>query len=192
MTSWLPLKLDPAVALSQLGELRDYLNVNPRLSESAVRDFIVARPQIIASFGLLNSAVDRIDRWAPGLDLIAKHECDFVVGDNNRCAYTLVELEEANPESIYQRAPTTPYFTNRFNHGYSQIVDWLCVLDGIQETPDFRDHWGQATPPQFVGVLVIGRSPPLTSEGRRRMDWRSAKVRVNFHSVLCLTCRSRL
>ena len=125
--------------------------------------------------------------WAPELDLIAKHACDLVVGDSRRCAYTLVELEDANPESIYEDRPATPYFTNRFNRGYSQIVDWLCLLDGTQNTPDFRDYWGQAAPPQFVGVLVIGRGPLLAPEERRRMEWRSVKVKVNSHPVLCVT-----
>jgi hypothetical protein len=187
MTKWLPLKVDPAAARSQLGELRDCLNTNARMSEGALRDFIAARPQIIASLGLLNAAADRIDRWAPEVTLVAKHECDFVVGDSHRCVYTLVELKDANPESIYRRVPATPYFTNRFNHGYSQIMDWLCVLDGLQDTPEFIDYWGQTTPPQFVGVLVIGRTPPLTLEGRRRMAWGSLKVKVNSHSILCLT-----
>lgn len=66
-------------------------------------------------------------------------------------------------------------------------MDWLCLLDGIQNTPDFRDYWGHATPPQFVGVLAIGRGPSLSAEARRRMEWRSAKVKVNSHPVLCLT-----
>jgi Domain of unknown function (DUF4263) len=137
--------------------------------------------------GLLNAAADTIDRWAHGVNLIAKHECDLVVGDSGRCAYTLVELEDAGPESVYGTVPATPYFTDRFNHGYSQIVDWLCLLDGTQNTPDFRDYWGDATPPQFVGALVIGRGPLPTPEGRRRMEWRSAKVKVNSYPVLCLT-----
>ena len=79
-----------------------------------------------------------------------------LVGDSGRCAYALVELEDATPESIYWPKPGTPYFTPRFDHGYLQIVDWLCLLDDTQTTSGFRDYWGDATPPQFVGVLVIG------------------------------------
>lgn len=187
MTKWLPLKLDPTVARSQRIELRDHLNANPRLMEADLRAFIRGRPQIVASMGLLNAAADTTDRWAPELDLLAKHVCDFVVGDSRRCAYTLVELEDGNPESVYEPVPATPYFTSRFNHGYSQVVDWLCLLDSAQDTPDFRDYWGQSSPPQFSGLLVIGRGPSLTSEGRRRMEWRSAKVKVNSHPVMCLT-----
>ncbi len=187
MTLWQPIKLDAPIALSQLRELRDLLNSNSRLAEGVLREFIRARHQIIASLGLLNAAADTIDRWAPEVNLMAKHVCDLVIGDSRRCAYTLIEFEDASPESIYESVPVTPYFTKRFNHGYSQIVDWLCLLDGTQNTPEFRDYWGQATPPQFVGVLVIGRSPLPTLEGSRRMEWRSVKVKVNSYPLLCLT-----
>jgi hypothetical protein len=186
MTTWQPIKFDRVTARTQLGELGGYLNANPRLAEGAVRAFIRDRHQIVASLGLLNAAVDAADRWAPELDLMGKHACDLVVGDSQRCAYSLVEFEDANPESIYESVPATPYFTNRFNHGYSQIVDLLCLLDGTQDTPEFRDYWGYATPPQFIGVLVIGRSP-LPPMETRRMDWRSAKVKVNSHALLCMT-----
>jgi hypothetical protein len=123
MTTWQSIKFDPGDARFQLEEFRAYLNANPRLAEGAIRDFIRPRHQIITSLGLLNAAADTIDRWAPELDLTGKHACDIVVGDSGRCAYTLIEMEDANPESIYESSPATPYFTNRFNRGYSQIVD---------------------------------------------------------------------
>jgi hypothetical protein len=188
MTRWRPIAFDPAAARADLVAFRALLNGKPALTETEVCKFIQPREQLIASMGLLNSSVDTMDRWAPELDIGGKHECDLVVGDSRRAAYTLVELEDAAPTSIFKADPATPYWTDRFNHGYAQIVDWLCLLDGLQMTPQFQVYWGSATPPQFVGVLVIGRNqPPLEPEPRQRIEWRSAKVKVNSHAILCMT-----
>jgi hypothetical protein len=188
MTRWRPIAFDAALARAQLQEFRLLLRGHATISEADVCAFVRAREQLVAAIGLLNSSVDTVNRWAPEVDLGGKHSCDLAVGDSRRTAYTLVEFEDAGPDSVFKSQPATPYWTDRFNHGYAQIIDWLCFLDGTQMTPQFRDYWGAATPPQFVGVLVIGRAvPALEGEGRQRIEWRSAKVKVNSYPVLCMT-----
>ena len=187
MTKWRPLTFDPSAARAQLQEFRSFLQQRAAVGETDVCKFIQAREQLVAAIGMLQGEADAFDRWAPGVDLGGMHKCDLAVGDSRRTAYALVEFEDAGPDSIFRPQPATPYWTDRFNHGFAQIVDWLCFLDGNQMTPQFRDYWGAATPPRFVGVLVIGRNSESMGEGRQRIEWRSAKVSVNVHPVLCMT-----
>jgi hypothetical protein len=156
--------------------------------EKQIRIELRTRPQLIAALGKLNAGIDRVNRWASEVDLAGKHCCDLVVGDSSRTSYTLIELEDATPTSIFKSKPALPYWADRFNHGFAQVVDWLCLLDGQSGTPEFRDYWGQASSPQFTGVLLVGRRLSNDDwEGVRRLEWRSAKVRVNSHPVLCMT-----
>ena len=128
------------------------------------------------------------DRLWVGYRSPADHQLlvvDFVAGDANAGHYTLVELEDAAPTSVYRAEPATPYTTDRFNRGFAQIVDWFCYLDGQRSAPQFRAYWGEA--PRFTGLLVIGRSAGLDAEGRHRLEWRSDQVRVNGRPVLSMT-----
>jgi hypothetical protein len=187
MTPWRNITFNPEQARLELTKFDQFLNEHPELSENEVRSFLNQCPQLIASLGQFNGSADRIDRWAPELDLLGKHACDYVVGYSRRAAYVLVELEDATPTGVFKPTPVTPYLTDRFNHGFSQIVDWLCLLDGQQSTPQFQSYWGTAVPPQFVGLLIVGRRAPLSAEDCQRLEWRNTKVKVNSHSVLSMT-----
>ena len=140
-------------------------------SETTLVQAIRDREQLCAAVGLLNANVDGPDRFASPFDLAGMHECDVVAGDRKRGAYSLVELEDATPLSIFEITPNTPYWSTRFNRGYSQVLDWLCLLDGLEHTPQFREIWGDELP-SFVGVLIAGRSASLTPAGYNRLRWR--------------------
>lgn len=185
MTRWRAIALDREVAIRRAGEFAALLAAHPSLDEAEVRAFLAARPALVAATVLINYGLRHVDRWAPQVDLGGKHMCDVAAGSSRDGHYTLVELEDATPTSVYKAEPATPYTSDRFNRGFAQIVDWLCLLDGQRRTPQSQTYWGRE--PDFTGLLVIGRSAGLDAEGRHRLEWRSDHVRVNGRPVLCMT-----
>jgi hypothetical protein len=82
-----------------------------------------------------------------------------------------------------------PYFdwATRFEHGTSQIIDWIRIFDDHRQTSDFRAHFGiyENFDPQFL--LVIGRDEFLDPHMRARMKWRSKSISAANHRIRCVT-----
>jgi len=89
--------------------------------------------------------------------------------------------------SIFRnRGRSTPYWSDRFEQGYSQIIDWFHLLDSQRKTDEFMELFGRGSI-KMMGLLVIGRQEYLDESGFRRLDWRRDKVVVDSKTVVCVT-----
>jgi hypothetical protein len=99
-----------------------------------------------------------------------------------------VEFEDASPNSVFtkKRGKSTPEWSPRFEHGFSQILDWFRILEDQQRTAQFKSRLG-AESIQYLGLLVIGRRQFLDEAQYQRMRWRSEQVQVGARQVHCIT-----
>ena len=113
---------------------------------------------------------------------------DLVVGDSQNHQYCFVEFEDATATSIFKKsARTTPDWLCRFEHGFSQIIDWILWLDNQRGTAAYMSRFG-LSPIQFVALLVIGRDRFLEDAPLgERLTWRSEQVVVASRKVHCVT-----
>ena len=73
----------------------------------------------------------------------------------------------------------------RFEHGFSQLVDWFYLLDDFKKTDRFQRNFGYGHI-DFVGLLLIGRSKGWDDHDIKRFRWRSHKVLIDSHPVICM------
>src|SRR5260370_14241995 len=79
-----------------------------------------------------------------------------------------------------------PEWSARFEHAFSQIVDWFWALEDEKGSQDFRTTFGDGEI-TFASLLVMGRTTSLDDAKRRRMTWRTKKVLIDSNKVTCIT-----
>jgi Domain of unknown function (DUF4263) len=84
------------------------------------------------------------------------------------------------------KGKSTPEWSSRFDHGFSQILDWFAILEDQKRTAQFKAKFN-ADVIQYVGLLVIGRRHYLDNSQYERMRWRSEQVLVGSRQVNCIT-----
>ncbi len=87
---------------------------------------------------------------------------------------------------VKRKGKSRPEWLPRFEHGYSQIVDWLYILDDLQQTGEFESKFGSRSIDYF-GLLVVGRIHDLSERELKRLHWREAKTLVNSNKIHCMT-----
>ena len=105
--------------------------------------------------------------------------------------YSFIEFEDAQPDSIFKimKSKSTSEFGSRFEHGYSQIIDWFNILNNMQDNAEFEVRFGSRKI-NYCGILIVGRSAHLrrgNHDERNRLLWRQNHVVVNSKQILCLT-----
>ena len=97
-----------------------------------------------------------------------------------------VEFEDARPNSIFKKSKPTPEWSPRFEHGFSQILDWFYKLDTQRHPADFESRFG-ARAIHVSGLLVVGRRQNLEARERDRLAWRRQRVAVNGWQINSMT-----
>jgi hypothetical protein len=97
-------------------------------------------------------------------------------------------LEDATPTSVFTKTQgkKTKEWSKRFDHGYSQLIDWFSCLDDYRPTAKFIDEFGPGYV-TFHGLLIVGRNAGMTDGDRRRLRWRSKNVVVHSQPITCFT-----
>jgi hypothetical protein len=191
MTSFDSFSFSRKRAEEELGEFQQLLNIHshaPLLEREHILPFVKDHRHAAALIGGYNSNLVNSDRIAFEFDIFGDHKAALVVGDSQNHQYCFVEFEDATETSIFKKsAKATPDWAPRFEHGSSQIIDWILWLDNQRGTAPYISRFGVA-PIQFVAVLVIGRDrfldKPLL---RERLTWRSQQVVVASRKVNCIT-----
>jgi len=190
MRSLKPIAVNPRQLLAQLSELEAFLNDNSVLKEREhVIPFFRARPQLVAALGLTNAAIGRPDRYATELQLFGDFSCDAASGDSVDGSFSLIEFEDARDYSVFrarEAGRSVRRWSPRFEHGFSQLVDWAWRLDTEGHSPAIQRVFG-SQPVSVHLLLVIGRRGDLADHDFKRMTWRSQNVRLGSHSMSCLT-----
>jgi hypothetical protein len=139
--------------------------------------------------GHIAPEIANVDRIAYEFDFFGDYAADLALGDSRKHEYCFVELENAAHDSIFRRVgrKSTLEWSPRFDHGYSQIIDWFWKLHDMARTTTGRARFGDASSFNYYGLLVIGRSRGLAPMELDRLDWRRKKVLVDSKHVYCMT-----
>lgn len=181
--------LNLARCKKELNEFKTLLDGKAALSErDDVLPFFKSHRHLAALAGSYNPKIHRFDRIATEFNLFGDYSCDLVVGDSASHHFCFTEFEDASPGSIFtkKRGKATPEWSARFDHGFSQILDWFGVLEDQKRTALYKARFG-ADVIQFVGLLVIGRRHYLDDAQYDRLRWRSEQVQVGGRQVHCIT-----
>lgn len=189
MKSFLKLDFDPLVCQEELNDFKDLLARKPALSEAGdILPFFSNRKHLSAFVGSYFPYIERFDRVAFEYQLFGDFSCDLVVGDSSTGWYCFVEFENADNKSVFEkRKPKeTPEWSRRFEHGFSQIVDWFWKLDDMKKTTDLESRF-ERNLIQYYGMLVVGRDENLEFRERDRKRWRLGKVLIDSKQIFCVT-----
>jgi hypothetical protein len=176
-----------ALIKKELDQFRDLLNSKKILSERELQELFKASPHLTAYLGAVVGNIGVAKHVAYELQIMGDYGADIVFGIREK-RFCFVELENGDPDSVLERVgkKSTKEWSKRFEHGFSQIVDWFCHLDDFKKTERFHRNFGHGHI-DFTGLLLIGRQEGLDADDIRRLRWRSHHVIVNSHSVVCKT-----
>jgi len=179
------ITFDPVQCRKEADELRDLLATNTELQErKQVLPFFKERLQLSAFLGSYHPEIVRYDLVAHELPLFGTFVADLVVGDSKNNAFAFIEFEDASAGSIFVtkkgkgKEKETPDWSSRFEHGFSQLVDWFFKLHEQGQTVDFEEKFGSRTI-RHLGILVVGRTEHLGKREEQRLRWRQEFVLLN-------------
>jgi hypothetical protein len=138
---------DPKRCFQEVVELRRWLDRYPQLEErKQIQPFFRKRPHLAAFIACYSPSIIRFDRLAFQYPLFGDFTCDIAVGDSVKNAYCFVEFEDAGPNSLFVKQGTkaTREWSPRFDHGYSQIIDWFYKLAELLLVDAFEGDFEQA------------------------------------------------
>ncbi len=183
-----PFQLEISECLKELDALDKLLSSKKELMESEdILPFFKKHKNIAAYIGSYAPGIVAFDRLSIEYTLFGDFRADAVVGDSARESYCFVEFEDATKDSIFRKTSrTTSEWSDRFEHGYSQLIDWLWKIDDFRPTAQCRSIFGSDTF-EFMGMLIIGRDEFLAPEEVVRLKWRINKVIINSQKIVCLT-----
>lgn len=189
MTPFAPFTSDPSRLRAELAAFETFLGPDTReLTErDAIIPFFKLHLNLAGLIGQFNSVLIRPNLIKPDLEFFGDHACDLAIGNGATGQFCFVEFEEAKAESVFKKSGRgVREWSARFEHGFSQIVDWFHTLDDMKNTGRFRGQFGTNLA-DYVGVLVAGRRGFLDAHQRDRLRWRSLNVQVAGKRVHCLT-----
>ena len=129
------------------------------------------------------------DKIAFEYDLFGDFCCDIVIGDSTSNNYCFIELEEGKPNNIFKEKGNkySKDWASKFEHGYSQIIDWFWKLEDQKNTTEFQSRFG-ASQINYYGLLVVGRNIDLEDiKEQNRLNYRIKKVIVDNKNIHCVT-----
>ena len=192
MKQFRPITLIKKQARKELEQFKALLDDAEKQELSERNDllpFFAEHEQLIALMGTYNPKIERFDRIATEFDIFGDHTTDFAIGDSQEHQYCFVEFEDAARSSVFKKRgkKTTLEWSERFDHGCSQVIDWILWLENQKQTLAHIQRFGVGEI-QFVGLLVVGRDKFLTDSSlKRRLSWRSEQVVVCSRKLHCIT-----
>jgi hypothetical protein len=110
-----------------------------------------------------------------------------LLGSKSANKFCIVEFEPGKEGAIFKKDKRkNPEWSSRFEHAFSQIVDWFYALEDAANTRDFQATFGGGEI-TFASLLVMGRNSELDDSKRRRLAWRTKKVLIDSNKVTCIT-----
>lgn len=152
-----------------------------------LQDFFCNHPHVAASLGMYSPGISTPNRIGFECPIYERYVADIVVGNYERGQYTLIELEDASSNSIFQNTQRkTSKWAWRFYQGFSQLIDWKYLLDERTSKLALQQDFGMMTP-TFLPLLLVGRRTMLTEEESDRLDWHASRVVVDSTPLLTVT-----
>ena len=181
-------QFDQAACRNELDAFKFLLDSKQELNETAdVRPFFERNQHLAAFIGFYHPGIVDFDLVADQFSLFGDFSCDLVIRDSTTKSYYFIEFEDGGDASLFRAngAKATREWSPRFEHGFSQVVDWFYKMDDMQHTKQFETMFGKDV--EYSGLLVIGRSSALRPGERDRLRWRQQNVLVSSHKVECVT-----
>jgi Domain of unknown function (DUF4263) len=177
------------IELAGLKDLLDRFENESLKEREHVLSFFTENVHVAALVGLVAPDIAYVDRLAYEFDFFGDYAADLAIGDSKRREYCFVEFENAAPDSIFKktRKKSALEWSPRFEHGYSQIIDWFWKLHDMERSDTQRARFDHANSFNYYGLLVIGRSKGLATIERERLEWRRKKVLVDSKHIYCMT-----
>lgn len=173
----------------ELIELETLLASKPILKErEEILPFFKKNIHIASFLGTYIPDIANPDRIANEYDIFGDFACDLAIGDSNSLNYLLVEFEDAKPESLFVKtgAKSTPDWSPRLEHGFSQVLDWFWKLSDMEKSDDYENRFG-ARHVAIHGLVVVGRDQILEPREKARLKWRQDHTIVNSKKVSVVT-----
>ncbi len=183
------ITFDPVKCRAEIAAFRRLLGGRSRLAERAdIQAFFKKNEQFSAFLGTYSPTIGPAPLLAFEFELVGDFAADVVVGHRGNGSFILIELEDGRPDSVFRKAPrkTTTEWSARYEHGFSQLVDWFYALDDFKKTERFARDFGRGHV-TFQALLILGRSAGVSDHDRVRLRWRAEKVRIDSHTVECVT-----
>lgn len=183
------IQFDPIQCRRELDRLQTLLDSRHELSERAdLLPLFKDCPQLVAFLGTCISNLGPANRLAYEFQIYGDFSADLFIGNFDKRTYCAIELEDARPNSVFNRieGKSTAEWGRRFEHGFSQLIDWFFSFDDHKNSAGFTKHFGYGHV-SFSGMLLIGRSSDVSDHDRARLRWRSDRVSVNTHKIACFT-----
>ena len=172
----------------ELAEFEQFLNKTTTLQEQAdILPFFRHRRHLAARIGSAVHNLKQPDKIAYEYDLFGDYVCDLVVGSSQTDDYCFIEFENATVDSIFtkKKGRYEPYYSCRFEQGYSQIADWFYQLTDVSESQMTKRFDKPRI--NYYGVLIIGRSAFLSENEQKRLNWRRRHFVVHSQYIVIYT-----
>jgi hypothetical protein len=189
MKTFQSVKFDLKQCREELDKFRTLLNSKVELLEKDdLRPFFRDSPQLTAFLGSIFPTLSPANQLAYEFPIFGDFAADIVIGNAGRRVYCAIELEDASEASVFltRGKKSTKEWGRRFEHGFSQLVDWFFSFDDHVKTDALARHFGREHI-VFFGMLLIGRSSHLSDHEHQRLKWRADRVLVNSHKIVCRT-----
>ncbi|MFI5150802.1 MAG: Shedu anti-phage system protein SduA domain-containing protein [Bacteroidia bacterium] len=182
-------KLNIATCHKDLAAFKKILDgKNKNIGEERLLKFFKVRKNLLLLMGKMN--IDSPRFYKEEFNIFNEFYADFAIADRKKEKYLFVEFEDAKRYSVFKglkNSKTKKHdWSARFEHGFSQIVDWFYRLDDYSKTNKFAQHFGTAKI-EYTAILVIGRAISMPPGSQSRLDWRMENVDIHKKKVICLT-----
>jgi hypothetical protein len=154
------------------------------IGERALQKYIYPKDGLIAAIG--RSYGIQVGAIASEFNLFNEFWADLAIQSVDKRRILLIEMEPGHTTAIFKRKPKRQW-ASAFEHGYSQVVDWLYRLDDYRKTNQIAAKFNTKESVSLEGLIIIGRSAALDMEDRNRLDWRKGKSVIDSQHFMCAT-----
>jgi hypothetical protein len=183
-----PVTFNPAAFRQELEEFGALLKSKSDLKErEEIIPFFKERKHLTAYIGTLYLGIADATEVCFDFDITGNFEADVLLGSRAVHEFCIVEFEPAEENAIFKKQQRkNPEWSARFEHAFSQIVDWFWALEDQKGSQDFRTTFGDGEV-TFASLLVMGRTAGLDDAKRRRMAWRTKRVLIDSNKITRIT-----
>lgn len=183
------IAFDPSRFEKELKAFAALLQSKPDLSErDDIQPFFKRSKHLTAYLGIFSSVMGPATELAFEYPFFGDFSADVLLGSKKAGEFCIIEMEDGRRDSIFKKTGgrANPEWSARFEHGFSQLVDWFYHLDDFKGSKGFAKTFGYGHI-KFMGMLIIGRSAGLDDTQRNRLKWRSEKILIDSHPIIFLT-----
>lgn len=124
--------------------------------------------------------------------ILGEFRADFAISNSCKSKFLFVEFEPAKRESVFAKKTdgkgiVSYEWSDKFEHGFSQILDWHYRMEDLRRTARFQEHFGSEDV-EYEGILVVGRDCFVKEVGgMARLNWRKDKTVIDSRKIYCMT-----